>query len=231
MPSDLKSQEVRYGEELGSGGTDAILSSFFRHILSNLGIDGNRFQALLDRYVLSQGLANNTVEVGTSRSALRREFMSPTMTWNVFVKGLMFLRADEVRMTVFLFREDDLPTIIHEQMFHINSKAAEEETEGQNLLGEFYRNILMEQLFIDVKSAEYSAYLDRYVKFSKPNSTPSEQYTHKCSIKREVSKESISWKVFVKGILVLGTRKMVMQMEVLYQNKIIKLHEKSFVFR
>lgn len=225
--SDLKSLNLAFGERIGSGGSDAILSGYFRDILLNLGIDVGRFQALLDRYIISQGIATNTVEIYTSRSALRREFMNQTMTWKVFVKALMFLKTHKVTIEIILHRDESEPSV-HEYTFELTEQ--KEESEEPNVLAVFFKKIQSE-LGIKDDSALYQNYLDHYVKFSKPGSSTVEQYTAKCSLRREISKSNISWKVFIKGIIFLRTFKVNFKLRLFHRNDLVSDHIKTLVFR
>jgi len=228
--SDMKSAEIQYGERIGSGGSDAILSSYFRDILKDLHIDTNRFLALLDKYIIREGLASNTAEISTSRSAFRRELLNPTMTWKVFLKGLKFLKVTNIIMSVTMFR-DDSKTTIHEYEFAISDELVKDESANSkdaNVLELFLRQILDE---LKINDEQFSDYLDHYVKISKPGSTPVDQYTTKCSLRREILKDYISWKIFIKGILFLRTYKMIFHLNLLYENKLISTHQKTLVFR
>ena len=230
--SDLKSQEIGYGEKIGSGGSDAILSSYFRNILVNLHIDITRFQALLDKYIISQGIANNSAELSTSRSALRRELMSMTMTWKVFIKGLMFLRVESMMISLILYRDDNKTTVHDYEFKLVDDKSVEDSDDQPNVLATFFKEIL-ENLEIDEDQHEevFKEYLDHYVRFSKPGSSPNEQYTAKCSLRREISKANISWKVFMKGLIFLRTYKMIINLKLKHRNNLITKHTKTLRFR
>lgn len=225
--SDLKSQDIVYGERIGSGGTDAVLASYFRDILFKLSIDINRFQALLDRYIISRGIATNTAEISTSRSALRRELMSQTMTWKVFIKGLMFLKVERVSMEMILHRED-AKTSLHEYTFEIKEQKEDDDSEEPNILADFFHEILTE---LDVDDDMFQYYLDTYVKFSKPGSSPVEQYTAKCSLRREILKNNISWKVLIKGLIFLQTHKVEFKLQLFHKNGRVSEHHKTLTFK
>lgn len=227
--TDLKSSEIQYGERIDSGGSDAILASYFRDILLNLHIDGNRFQALLDRYILKQKIATNTTEISTARSAMRRELMHPTMTWKVFIKGLMFLRVKEVVMTLTLYRTDE-PISEHECRFKLTDQNLDDHDDDQdkvNILQKFFRDILTD---LDITPEKFDYYMDLYVRYAKPGSSAYERYGAKSLTRREILKNSISWKVFVKGLIFLRTYKVIMRLKLIHQNNIISRHEKTLVF-
>lgn len=241
--SDLRSSELAYGERIGSGGSDAILASFFRDILFNLDIPVDRFQALLDRYIISQGIATNTAEISTNRSALRRELISTTMTWKVFNKGLKFLRAEDAILKVTLYH-DDARVTHHECVFRVDEQNnAPDDDSETNTLAKFFREILQD---LDVDDDMFQSYLDKYVKFAKPKTMTgvsleempkliaakrAEEYYAKCSLKREILKDSISWKVFVRGLIFLGTKKVKFDLKLFHKSGLITRHEKIVSFK
>jgi|ERR1700752_338266 len=225
--NDLKSQDVTYGERIGSGGSDSILSSFFRDILLDLHIDIGKFQILLDRYIVGKGIATNTVDISTSRSALRRELMSPTMTWKVFIKGLMFLRVRTAIIEITLYREDE-KTSLHEYIFDVVDKNDDEDSTEPNVLAKLFREILSD---LDIDDQMFQDYQDYYVKRSKPLGTPVDHYTTKCSLRREILKDSISWKVFIKGLIFLKTHRVKLRLRLIYKvSGIITEHKKMISF-
>ena len=224
--SESKSSEVQFGERIGSGGSDAILSSYFRDILQELAINSSRFQFLLDKYIISQGMPNNSAEIPSSRSALHRELMSQTMTWKVFIKGLLFLRVKTVEMTVVLYR-DDCDSTAHEHVFHLVNESRVGDDEP-NTLSKFFKGILEN---LEVEDDVFQEYLDHYIKVSKPGSTPNEQYTAKCQLRREILKNNISWKVFIKGILFLKTYKMVLESRLIFQTGFVAIRRKKLEFK
>lgn len=252
--SEKTSQEMGYGERIGSGGNDAILAAFFIRILLKLGIPIGRFQALLDRYIVRVGLASNMAEISTSRSALRRELLSPTMTWKVFIKGLRFLQINKVDFDLVLYR-DPISNSEAEEMnqkmvttHSINFLVEEEyradpEDENQtSFLAKFLEEIL-EDLNIRMPDKEgqnkkdrdkvFDEYLDRYIQFYKPIvlKNKDEHYTTKCSLKREILKSNISWKVFVKGIIFILTNRMIIKMKLYHNNGFITEHVYPISFK
>ena len=227
--SDLKSREVAYGEKIGSGGSDAILSGLFRDVLINLHIDFGKFLSLIDRYIVSHGISSNVAELSTARSALRREFMSQTMTWKVFVKALVFLRVEKVTLELSLYRDGNEKST-HETSFDVKyaEKENEEDDKQTNVLSAFLTEIAHD---LGIQDKVFKDHMNDYVKFSKPGAEPSEQYTAKCSLRREMHKSSISWKVFVRGLIFFKTSKLIINLTLHHRNDVRTEHRKTIVFK
>lgn len=232
---DSRTQEMSYGERIGSGGTDAILASFFREILLDFSIDVNRFQALLDRYIVQSGLASNTAEISTSRSALRRELMNMGMTWKVFIKGLLFLRIEEAELILTLFKDDDdqFGTSVYSYTFNVKEEQRrinkeDKDHNRKNTLATFFDQIKDGEL---EKGKELSQYFQKYVEEAKPGSRVDQQSSTKTSLARELGKKNISWKVFVKGLILLRARKIKIGLILTHQIGKQTYHEKIVVFK
>lgn len=228
--TDNKTSEIQFGERIGTGGSDAILASYFRDILKHLAINSGRFQFLLDKYIISQGMASNAVDSPLSRSALYRELMSSTMTWKVFIKGLLFLRVKSVVITIILYR-DDCSTTAHDLELSLVGESHIGDDEP-NTLAKFFDSILKNLGVIDGEDNKlFHEYLDQYIKVAKPGASVTEQYTAKCQIHREILKKNISWKVFVKGLLFLKTSRIVIESQLTFQTGLVATVSKKLEFR
>lgn len=226
-------EKALYGERIGSAGPDSVLAGFFRKILFDLKINSNRFQALLDRFILSQGYAGNSIEVSMSRSALRRELSDTTMTWKVFVRGLQSLRVEKAVFGLVLYRDDGEVTG-HERVIDIKEEVSDS-GEDVGTLAVYFKDILEYlKIFPDDKSEtpnEFDKLLNYYVRMSKPGGALADQSQVKCSLKRELLKSRISWKIFVKGIIFLRTYKMIVSVQLIFRNKLVSYHHTTLVFR
>ena len=87
----MSDSDNEFGPVIKTGPSDSVLASLFRTILMDLGITAIRFEKLLDRYIIQAKLPNNIKEASSQRGNLRKELLKTTMTWKVFIKGLMFL--------------------------------------------------------------------------------------------------------------------------------------------
>ncbi len=226
--SELKYKEIGFNEQIQSGGPDSILAHFFKVIIFNLKMDMNGFFRLIDRFIISINGITLINEISTARSALRRELMSQTMTWNVFLKGLLFLRIKEARIELVLFREGE-ETSVHEHIVQITNIKEIEDEERINDLSIFFKTIVEEDLKIDKDL--FKQLLDRYVWFSKPGSSDAEKHSAKCSLKRELYKNSISWKVFVKGLILLKTTRMIIRITLTSVRGTVSVHKHPYIFK
>ena len=92
-----------FGPPIKTGPSDSVLASLFRTVLMDLGITAIRFEKLLDRYIIQAKLPNNVKEASSQRGNLRKELLKTTMSWKVFIKGLMFLNVIKFDITIRLY--------------------------------------------------------------------------------------------------------------------------------
>jgi hypothetical protein len=92
-----------FGPVIKTGPSDSVLASLFRTILMDLGITAIRFEKLLDKYIIQAKLPNNIKDASSQRGNLRKELLKTTMTWKVFIKGLMFLNVIKFDISVKLY--------------------------------------------------------------------------------------------------------------------------------
>lgn len=83
-------------------GPRGILAALFRRILSQIGMNGMRWSALMNDYLRDpqNGIPDNSRDQTSSRGNLMKELAKDTMTWLVFLKALRFLQAIEVEFIV-----------------------------------------------------------------------------------------------------------------------------------
>lgn len=92
-------------EPIKSGGTDSVLAAWFRKILFELTVDPNRWNQLMNAYILDprNGIKGNNKEQSSARGNLQKELMKRKMTWKVFCKGIRFLNVFKFEMDIRLF--------------------------------------------------------------------------------------------------------------------------------
>lgn len=105
--SDHKTTTRPYGGEIRTGSTDSILASLFRTILFDLGITPNRFNSLLERYIITANIPKNIKEISSLRGNLKKELLKTTMTWKVFIKGLVFLSVKKIDISIRLHHSNN----------------------------------------------------------------------------------------------------------------------------
>lgn len=101
--ADYREIPLPFGKEIRTGTTDSILASLFRTVLADLGINVNRFNTLLNKYIVHANIPMNTKEISSVRGNLKKELLKSVMTWKVFVKGLLFLGITKFDITIRLY--------------------------------------------------------------------------------------------------------------------------------
>lgn len=96
-----------YAGEIKTGSTDSILASLFRTILYDLGITPSRFDTLLEKYIIRANIPTNIKEASSRRGNLRKELMSTSMSWKVFIKGLVFINIYKFDVSVRLYHRNN----------------------------------------------------------------------------------------------------------------------------
>jgi hypothetical protein len=97
-----------FGEEIKTGSTDSILASLFRTILMELNVTPIRFERLLERYITNARLPNNIKEASSQRGNLKKELLKSSMSWKVFVKGMVFLNVRKFDISIKLHHASGL---------------------------------------------------------------------------------------------------------------------------
>lgn len=82
--------------------TDNVVSILFHDIMFALEIDTRRFMELVASYIVKADIPVNTSEISSARGNLKKELFKPSITWKVFIKGLMFLRVKRFQIGLYL---------------------------------------------------------------------------------------------------------------------------------
>jgi len=113
-------------ERIRSGGQESVLASLFRSIIFDLGIGIERFNVLVERYMVRAHLPTNLKEASSVRGNLRKELLKPSMSWKVFIKGLKFLNIKKFDLNVTLYHASGRTTE-HSKVVILDPTAGETE--------------------------------------------------------------------------------------------------------
>lgn len=90
-----------FGADITSGRVGSILARFFRIILTDLKIDAERYNSLMQRYIQRAHQNQNPVVQMEARARLSKDLMKDEMTWKTWIKGVMgFLSVIRIDFTV-----------------------------------------------------------------------------------------------------------------------------------
>jgi len=222
--TDIRDDNLAYNERIATGGVDSILSSIFRDILLDFQIDIARFQALLERFVILENKVTNSSEISTARSSLARELLKNTMTWKVFMKALRFFRAERVMMVFRLFRGDETEST-HVMRIGLKTDYGEG-WEREPKLAKFYHDILAS---LEIDDEQLQSYLEHYTRRFHPGVNSAEFSAAKSSLRRDLAKNTMSWKVFMKGLSVIGTTRLIIDLTMYHSGNYHTNHTKSLI--
>jgi hypothetical protein len=115
-----KSGHKDYIGDIKTGTSDSILAALFRTILFDLGITTARFNTLLERYLISSNMPKNIETVSSLRGNLKKELLKNTMSFKVFIKGLVFLNVKKFELKITLYHGNNQVTI-HTKTVSLNT--------------------------------------------------------------------------------------------------------------
>lgn len=112
-----------------------VLARLFRQILFEDKMNGQRWNALMVRYLNDprNNIATNGKDRSTCRNNLNKELSRPTMTWKVFRKALHFLGIVRIRFELHIewpfkrFSKHSLMLEVNSEEKDVNGEAQDDE--------------------------------------------------------------------------------------------------------
>ena len=90
----------RVAKDIKSGDSGSILAGLFSTIMFDLGIDAKRFNILIERYMRRSNPNLNLKDASTMRGSLKKELLKDSISWKVFIKGLVFLNIKRFKIVL-----------------------------------------------------------------------------------------------------------------------------------
>lgn len=81
----------------------SILNILFWRVLNDVGVKPAAFSDMIDRYISRHNKTIELRKISSVRGNLKKEFFKDTMTWRVFVKGLLILNIPKFSITLTLY--------------------------------------------------------------------------------------------------------------------------------
>lgn len=96
-----------------SGGSDSILANMFVNIMTDTGINFEKWDSLVNRYIRDprNSIPNNDRDRSSERGNLRKELLKDKMTWKVFCKGMRLLNFPRFDLTLTIYHNDIKKTV------------------------------------------------------------------------------------------------------------------------
>lgn len=185
-----------FGMEIKTGGTGAILAKLFRKIMEDLQInEQDRYDALMLRWIQKAVRMPNGEKIAAIRTGLSKELMKETISWKTFIRGLEFLYVEKFEITILLEHRDETVTK------HYHSSPIVEESQSGVILAD-----LLHRIYVDLKIVgdTYSSLMNDYIdSCTRTYIDKRHRATMRASLSKELLKNNMTWKTFVKGLVFL----------------------------
>lgn len=212
-----KSKTVPFGKKILEGPPGSILANSFRGIMFDLGMDEDRYNALMERYVAKALRFAAKHENYAARAGLSAELMKAVQSWKTYVKGLQFLAAKECIFTVHLWHDRELgahyPALTkHSVRFNVNDYENDsgDEDDDTALTGPGrVLGMLSETITVDLglTQEDLDLRLNNYIKRAYVGTQRKNLASIRAGLQKELNKSCLTWKTFVKRLNVLGAVK------------------------
>jgi hypothetical protein len=226
---NIKDLILPYGEQIHTGTADSILSSMYRDILSDLQIkEEGRFLMLINKYVTRTIPPEDISEISSVRNILRKNLMKSVMTWKVFIKGLKVLNVKKFDLAFHLKSTDGSSVevaVIRTVLLDENAVKKEREINDSNkAISILFHDVLFE---MNVNTSKFSSLIAEYIEKANIPSNIKEISSTRGNIKKELLKNTISWKVFIKGLMFLNVSRFDIGVSLHHTNGKITNHYRS----
>lgn len=206
-----------------------ILSKIFKTLLFELGVNIDRYQHFMYNVIRRLNFSSN-YKVSSLINNLSKEIFHNSISWKVFIKSLLFLGT--VKFTIFLKKDAHSPIVYHtvdisdiSTISNLFSFSKDNEDQEESKLGKELKDFLNSIIVKNSMKIEYNEAVADYVELLKKNRV----FTNKSlkgNLVKEFKKDNISWKVFIKALVVYGITNPTIGITI--YDKINKHHTVSF---
>jgi hypothetical protein len=207
--------------------TGCVMASLLRQIFSDIGMSGSKFDIYVNEYILKNSKPGATARsITNQRNSIRREIFAETITWRTFLNAMSILRVKEFTLTVDLDR--GLGKVTRHEVLINNQDYSEDEskvTEGLKGLA-----ILLSKIMIDigVNATTFEEMVATYLLRLKSAGIDNRSITNqRNNIRREFFTETITWRVFMKGLKFVGGVSFKIHVEIKHPSGRVTRHTKN----
>lgn len=225
-----KEMLIPYNEEIKTGTPDSILSSLYRSVLRDLGIEESRFYVLIDKYVNRSISTEDIKELSSIKGNLKKELMKSVMTWKVFIKGLLVINIAkfDIVVNIKIKDEDQTASVVKIVVLDPTEMKSEKKIDGtESVLRNIYNEIMLK---LGITLEKFNELTNQYIIRANIPLNVREISSTRGNIKKEILKSSMSWKVFIKGLIFLNVEKLDMAVKLYHHNGKVTTHYRSVVF-
>lgn len=225
---DYKDAIMNYGEEIKTGTPDSILSSLFRTILNDIGMDIHRFNGLLLKYLTRINHELNFREIASIRGNLSNELLRSVMTWKVFMKGLLFLNIQQFMILITI--EDDKEQISHHEHF-VDMKEFSTIKKVDSINPDYILSGLFQKIktALNIDEELFNKLITDYIRRVNIGIKDEDISSIKGNLKKELNRKHMTWRVFIKGLMFLNTHRFTIELKLKHVNQCFTSHYKSVV--
>lgn len=182
-----------------SGSVESILARLFRTTIMDLGVTTrDQYDSLMVRYVQKARYTDDPDKQAALRAGLADELLKEKITWKTLFRGYAFLNIEKVHFTVVIEAHSGEKSS-HSVEFDVN-----ETIEPGKVLSNLLRGIFFEKRVVDDK---YNELMNNFIDSSRTVIHKRQRATIRAQLHKELYKDSITWKTFVKGLLFLQVPK------------------------
>ena len=209
-------------QKVTSSNINAILSMIFSDIMFKLGINQSVFQQKISKYIAN--VATNKVMTNktliTERSSLKKELLSPEMTWKVFCKGINFLGYDSFQLKIDIYHNNGTITTSEKEIIISTSDT----NNVKNSLSDIYYGLLFD---LNISKDKFNNLLDSYLSLFSNDvfNTLNERLNEKRKLLNQIFNSTMTWKVFCKGIKIINVVKFKMVFTLIDKDGKTLIHE------
>lgn len=228
---NLKDAILPYGEQIHTGTPDSILAALYRDILSDLQIDESRFILKIGKHVERNTPPQGMKEISSIRGNVLKELMKSMMTWKVFTKGLSVLniRKFEVSVKVMLktgnVRASDVSLMVLLDP-NLIPKDKSEISKPNDALTALLRGTFEK---LNITTTRFTELIGEYIVKANIPVNMKEISSARGNIKKELLNNSISWKVFIKGLVFLNAWQFIVEVRLHHFNGKVTQHSRTIV--
>ena len=209
-------------QKVTSSNINAILSMIFSDIMFKLGINQSVFQQKISKYIAN--VATNKIMTNktliTERSSLKKELLSPEMTWKVFCKGINFLGYDSFQLKIDIYHNNGTVTTSEKEIIISTSDT----NNVKNSLSDIYYGLLFD---LNISKDKFNNLLDSYLSLFSNDvfNTLNEKLNEKRKLLTQIFNTTMTWKVFCKGIKIINVVKFKMVFTLIDKDGKTLIHE------
>ena len=209
-------------QKVTSSNINAILSMIFSDIMFKLGINQSVFQQKISKYIAN--VATNKVMTNktliTERSSLKKELLSPEMTWKVFCKGINFIGYDSFKLKIDIYHNNGTVTTSEKEIMISTSDT----NNVKNSLSDIYYGLLFD---LNISKDKFNNLLDSYLSLFSNDvfNTLNEKLNEKRKLLTQIFNTTMTWKVFCKGIKIINVVKFKMVFTLIDKDGKTLIHE------